>query len=156
MKSREEIEARFLTKFDQVDGCWEWKASLNQFGYGQFSLGRIDGKLVNISAHRFSHEMFKGPIVGRLLVCHRCDNRKCVNPDHLFLGTYKDNMVDAKTKGRMAKGCKPGTSKITTAQVATIRRDYSEGKSVKMLADEYAIPYSSMWNIAAGKRRIIS
>lgn len=75
--------------------CWEWTGPLLHNGYGRF---HINGK--QVKAHRASYEEHKGPIPEGLLVCHACDNRKCINPEHLWLGTAKDNAVDRQLKGR--------------------------------------------------------
>lgn len=90
-------EERFWPKVNKIEGgCWEWTAALKDFGHGQFYLS--PGKLV--SAHRFSFELVNGPTPTGLFVCHKCDNPKCVNPGHLFLGSPQDNMVDKTLKGR--------------------------------------------------------
>lgn len=91
------MKERFLAKVNKTDTCWLWTASVRgSSGYGAFRIGR---KIY--SAHRVSYKLFKGEIPIGLLVCHACDNRMCVNPEHLFLGTYSDNMKDCSKKGRI-------------------------------------------------------
>lgn len=80
-------------------GCWEWMGQTQESGYGQI---KAFGKLVN--CHRLSYELYHGPIPGGLEVTHTCDNRVCVNPDHLVAGTHQQNMADMILKGRRVQG----------------------------------------------------
>lgn len=98
------IAERFWEKVDRAEGdaCWEWQAGRFSNGYGQFM--RVKHQMA--LAHRMAYELTNGPIPEGLLVLHRCDNRPCVRPDHLWLGTHSENMRDMHAKGRC--GRRPG------------------------------------------------
>lgn len=94
MGREQEIE-RFVQKIAKTETCWLWTGCIHRLGYGHFRVGR---KLV--SAHRFAYSAFVGPIPEGAVVCHACDVRHCVNPEHLWLGTQQDNVRDMWAKGR--------------------------------------------------------
>ncbi len=89
--------ARFWSKVSVIDDefCWEWKACIGANGYGHFKIGRTP-----LGAHVVAYKIIKGEIPKGMLVCHSCDNPKCCNPNHLWLGTVKDNARDKIAKGR--------------------------------------------------------
>jgi hypothetical protein len=117
-------EEKFWEKVNKTDSCWLWTASKRTTdrtgGYGKFATGRRN-KQTTYMAHRFSWVLENGPIPDGLDVLHHCDNRLCVNPDHLFLGTQQDNMDDMIAKGRSAKGEKNPHAILTEDIVMQIR-----------------------------------
>ena len=124
---------------DPTTGCWLWTGRRNHFGYGITSEGNK-----TIKAHRKVWELWRATIPDGLLVCHRCDNPACCNPDHLFLGTYLDNNRDIFAKNRMPVGVNHANSKLTAAQVVDIRFSkfsYSE------LAKLYKMSTCTLWKI---------
>jgi hypothetical protein len=134
--------------------CWEWKSSLYPNGYGQVW---FEGR--KQLAHRVVYELVIGPIPEGegphgTCVCHRCDNRKCVNPKHLFLGSQKENVRDRDEKGRAArlKGEAHGRAKLTADQVREIRRLRAEGLTLKIIADMFGVHLSQISNVVRGKQ----
>lgn len=117
-------------------GCWIWTATTDKSGYGRF---RVNG--ISVLAHRKAYEIYTGPISAGLLVCHRCDTPACVNPDHLFLGTFLDNSNDMmrKNRGVWRRGENHKQSKLTTDQVLAIR---SDPRPTRRIAAEYGVTSS--------------
>lgn len=115
-----ELLARFWARVDRAAGaaCWEWLGGLNHYGYGIFNLGR---RGVKTGAHRFAYRALRGPIPDGMLVLHACDNRRCVRPDHLFLGDHALNSADMVGKLRSARGERHSQHKLSAASVAAIR-----------------------------------
>lgn len=137
----------FWARVDKSGDCWEWTGPRHQQGYGL--VGHRSRK-----AHRVSYELANGPIPDGMLVRHLCHNPPCVRPDHLTLGTQKDNMADmyAAGRGRKATGTRNGNGKLTDAQIAEIRSRYVFRKVThRMLAAEYGVSESLVSNICGGR-----
>lgn len=147
--AKEPIEQRFWEKVNKTDDCWEWTAALNSSGYGTIS---VNGK--ERRAHRISWQLHYGTIPEGMLVCHKCDNRKCVNPDHLFLGTNSDNIHDCCVKGRRPRqsGENNNSAKLTSDDVEEIR-DLYKGKNFncRQLAKIFNISTSHVAGIIRGR-----
>jgi HNH endonuclease len=92
------MKEKLLNKTKIINECWEWQGSVTNAGYGKIRSGNK-----HLATHRLSYELFKGEIPEGKLVCHSCDNKLCVNPDHLWLGSQKENIQDAKKKGILPK-----------------------------------------------------
>jgi hypothetical protein len=136
-RERDSVSTRFWSRVEKTDNCWLWTGALNVCGYGVFSIT----KDLQVRAHRYAWTATHGEIPHNLLVCHHCDNPPCVNPMHLFLGTNKENMADAKRKHRIANGVRSPTSKLSEADVRMIR--LSSLSSTK-LAKQFGISCSTV------------
>lgn len=142
---------RFWRFVDKAEGCWEWSGPRFPTGYGFL---KDSSTKRNRMAHRVSWEIHYGPIPKGLHCCHRCDNRSCVNPAHLFIGTAKDNMVDRDRKGRQAPhhGEFNGRAKLTEAVRLEIIREYSSGGvSYDKLAKKHRVSKTGIANLLRGK-----
>lgn len=123
------------------DGCWIWRGSVAPHGYGTMD---IDGH--TRSAHRVSYELAHGPITNGLWVLHNCDNKLCVNPSHLRLGTPKENMADRSARQRWIApvGSAVRSAKLTEADIVAIR---SDRRQLKDISAEYGVSESTINNI---------
>jgi hypothetical protein len=109
------VMERFMSKVEKTDSCWLWTGHIDKTKRGLFCLY---GKRHQSS--RASYLLHKGDIPAGLYVCHTCDNPRCVNPKHLFLGTHLDNMRDCKEKGRQARGSRHGRARLNESDVLGI------------------------------------
>lgn len=137
----------FLQKVDakgfDPSRCWEWRGAGKGNGYGNVNFNRKTR-----GAHSVAYELFCGPIPPRLEVCHSCDNRWCVNPDHLFVGTHQQNMSDCKSKGRTAGG---NRKHLIMSRVQEVRRRLIAGMQPRRIAQQMDINYHTVTAIKRGK-----
>lgn len=155
-----DYEERFWRHVKKLSPCWYWMGAMTPQGYGSYNRFSMNGKGHTDAAHRVAYELTYGDIPKGMFVCHTCDNRSCVNPSHLFLGTHQDNMRDMHQKGRnmeqtkperKARGERQHLAKLTEDDVRTIRAIYQRGKagyssdvSMTSLARRYHVSKSTM------------
>ena len=167
----EKDKIRFLSHLDVKGGndCWNWKGSLIQTGYGNFSL-YVEGTRRWICAHRASYLINKGNILDGLVVMHSCNNKLCSNPNHLSVGTYKENSQGALRDGRYrtgkdhwtqdltkirfrSRGEKSGLAKLTSKQVEEIKNLFKETEiSAINLAKQFGISRTHVYQLLRGTR----
>lgn len=137
----EKRRRQFWRKVLKSDTCWEWQGYVGLDGYGKLGT-RVANRGVSYTAHRVAYESIHGSIPLGLVVCHKCDNRKCCNPEHLFLGTQRDNVLDMNTKGRR-------NDRIIFSKeiIEKIRKRRSEGEYGTHLAREYNIDASYVYKL---------
>lgn len=134
---RESEILRFWSKVEKTDGCWLWIGAKSAHRYGHLHFAGMQ-----VKAHRFSWQMHFGAIPDGMEVCHRCDVGICVRPDHLFLGTHKDNMNDRDAKcrlGRRERGEDHHEAKLCAACVVEIRRARADGVGPRALGRLYGV-----------------
>lgn len=140
----ESVKKRILSNIDITEGgCWEWRKSRSRQGYGQIGFNRKTCLL-----HRVSWTVFVGPLDKDILVLHKCDNPPCCNPEHLFLGTDKDNILDAFAKGRIIrkKGEQNYHAKLKEENIIEIRVLHEKGLSFEEIGKIF---YTSRTNVRA-------
>lgn len=124
-----------MSKENHPNGCWIYKVGKR---YGKMKIGDKC-----ISAHRFSYEFHKGKIEEKMVICHTCDNKLCVNPNHLFIGTQKDNIQDMLSKDRAnrPKGSRHHWSQLNEKQVLEIKERLYKYEGVTQLAKEFGVSH---------------
>jgi hypothetical protein len=152
IQTSDNVADRFNAKHmpEPNSGCWIWTASLHHLGYGQIASG---GKLQK--AHRVSWALHCSEIPDGMHVLHHCDNRACVNPDHLFLGTHQDNMADMARKGRGRsgdnRGVLNGNAVLTNGDVQFIKDRVASGISQAAVARHFEVSPMTVSRIITGK-----
>ncbi len=164
-KRLEPVTKEFIIRNVSLDdnGCWLWNHACSPSGYAVISTPEKP----YCRGSRLVWKLWHGDDPGAMCVCHSCDNRRCLNPDHLFLGTNKDNMQDAVRKGRIASGIRQGTytkpecrkkgelngqSKLTEIQVLEIRQRRSNGELLRVLAKDYGVAMTQISQVANRKK----
>lgn len=144
-------EKRFWDKVDKKgpDECWNWSRSVDGGGYGFFRCIQLGEQ----KTHRLAWILTNGKIPKGIQVCHKCDNPRCCNPKHLFLGTYYDNMRDAMAKGRqpVVKGSGHICAKLKECNIPEIRNMISYGMTQKQVGFRFGVHQSVISEIINGK-----
>ena len=144
---RRPLADKFWEHVDKSGDCWTWTGGISPAGYGVIYFDAV----LHL-AHRVSWELANSnPTPEGMFVCHHCDNRACVRPDHLFLGTNADNLRDASLKGRMHNGERDRVAKLTTGAVVEIRKLCASGVSQSKAARLYKVGPHAVSNIMTGK-----
>ena len=137
------LEERFEEKYIPVteSGCWIWTGAASKWGYGYLKI-----KGIMYRAHRIAYELYRGSIPEGMFVCHKCDVRSCVNPDHLFVGTHADNMADREAKGRSNPpyGEAHWMAKLTEDKIKKIQTEEGTNREI---AEKYNISTTTVWRI---------
>jgi hypothetical protein len=138
---------RLLSKIDDSNGtgCWEWKGSLLQTGYGQFYYGEIGGKERQGKAHKAAWILFNGAVPEGMFVLHRCHNRRCCNPAHLYLGTHMENMKDRDEAGRTSRGAHRYNFKRDESLISRIAELRSKGAPIDSICKSLEIGRSTYY-----------
>lgn len=142
MAKRMTLMERFNANHQKLEnGCWEWTGEKDMQGYGMVRIlpHKDCPDIKRIKGHRLSWMLFNGPLPMHLLICHKCDRRSCVNPEHLFLGTQKDNMRDCIKKGRHMHGIGHVWAKLNPEKVREIRKLKAEGQTYDQLSAKFAV-----------------
>ncbi len=151
MRKHRSLRERFNAKVDRTstpEGCWNWTGAL-QHGYGEIRREYPDVGIARAThvAWAFEH----GPVPIGIILCHRCDNPRCVRVEHLFLGTAADNSADAVAKGRTNQGMEHHSHKLEPWMIIEIRRRYAHGEGATALGREFGVRHPSILDIVNHK-----
>lgn len=157
--SREEKIARLRKSFEKnvirQEFCWDWKGPINRGGYTVMTCNKQNGAE---TGHRASWMLYKGDIPKFKHICHSCDNRRCTNPEHLWIGTHQENNADKISKGRGAKNSPPimkgsenPSAKLTTDQVMEIKKLILSGVSCSSIGRKFLVSKQTILRIKNGK-----
>lgn len=138
---------------DERTGCINWTGTKSN-GYGKMIVGsRTDGTRKTRGAHQVAYEVHKGPIPDGMEICHSCDNRACINPKHLFVGTRQDNVDDREAKGRnkVRRGSENTSSKLTESLVQSIRAAKAAGETTVSIAKKFGMHRCSIRRAISGQ-----
>lgn len=145
------IKMRFEEQAIKTEGCWGWKGSFDKDGYPLLNSGANGKGFSERRGNRISWLIYKGKIPSGIKVLHNCDNPKCCNPDHLFLGTTQDNAQDMQRKGRATRGEKNPRHKLTEEDVKKIKHLLSIGVTGVRIAKDFSISNSRVSEIKKNK-----
>ncbi len=143
---------KFVTR-GTPDECWEWQGNRRPNGYGRITSNAWEGfkPRKGLGAHRVSWELHYGEIPDGMVICHKCDNPPCVNPNHLFLGTVSDNLQDALQKGLVPLGDDHHNAVLTVDKVVRIRQMIIEGRTHRSIGAEFGVDPTTVSQIRRGK-----
>lgn len=133
------IRSRFEDKVIKSEGCWGWKGHLDKNGYPLLKSGTGGKEFKETRGGRISWLIYRGEIPKGKYLLHTCDNPTCTNPEHMFLGTPKENSQDMVAKGRGNKGSKHGNSKLDEEKIKEIRKMYDDGYKVTVIMGKFGI-----------------
>lgn len=143
-------KCKILNRYKIVNGCWEWQGKINESGYGVLNI-RENGKKIDVLVHRESYKLLKENIPNGMCVLHKCDNPSCCNPEHLWIGTNKENTQDCVKKGRFCNGHlrSKASGKLTEDQVIEIREMHKNGINKKEITEKFGISIHHLNGILA-------
>lgn len=146
-KQRSQILERLMRRSKRdPNGCLVWGGCRQGKGYGAiFACGKLR------STHRIAYQIYFGKIPAELSILHRCDNRPCIEPQHLYAGTAKQNSLDAILRGRTPKGIKHGMAKLSEEDVYNIRMLSSNKTASSEIAVKFGVSYHTIWDITTGR-----